>query len=160
MLLLSLCGALPYTGSITADGSEIRNIPQIQLADIFTVVPETTLVIPGATVLQMLYPLELLQPGRLDAHMPTIELIIYRLGLEDLIKEVGGFNGKFEDLYLTTDQMHVFSLARALVKLTFYPNSVLLVDDIMNKISLETYNLLRWLMAGIFGQFKHSDDAF
>lgn len=83
--------------------------------------------------------------------MPIIELLIYRLGLEDLIKEVGGFNGKFEDLYLTSDQMHVFSLARALVKFTFNRDSVFLIDDIMSKVSLETYNLMSGLMTSLFG---------
>lgn len=148
---LALCGVLPYTGSITVDGREIRNISPILLADIFTVVPETHMVIPGATVLQMLFPPELLRPGRLKAHMPTIELLVHRLGLEDMIMQVGGFHGKFEDLYLTSDQMHVFALARGLVKFTFHRNSVFLMDDIMSKVSLETYNLMSDLMISLFG---------
>lgn len=123
----------------------------MELAEVFTVVPEAPMVIPGATVLQMLFPPELLKPGRLESHMPTIELIVYRLGLEDMIKQVGGFNGKFEDLYLTSDQMHVFSLARGLVKFTFHRNAVFVLDDIMSKVSLETYHLMSGLMIPLFG---------
>lgn len=149
-LFLALCGVLPYTGSITIDGREIRNIPQTRLADIITVVPEKPVVIPGATVLQMLFPPDLLKPGRLKPHMEVIELLIYRLGLEDMIRDVGGLNGKFEDLYLTSDQMHVFSLARALVKWTFHRSSVFIIDDIMSKVSLETYNLMSELMTSLF----------
>lgn len=82
--------------------------------------------------------------------MEVIELLIYRLGLEDMIRDVGGLNGKFEDLYLTSDQMHVFSLARALVKWTFHRSSVFIIDDIMSKVSLETYNLMSELMTSLF----------
>lgn len=150
-LFLTLCGVLPYSGSITLDGREIRHISLLRLADMITVVPETPVVIPGATVLQMLFPPELLRPGRIDASMHTVELLVHRLGLEDMINEVGGFNGKFEDLYLTRDQMHLFSLARALVKFTFHRNSVFLIDDIMSKVSLDTYNLMSNLMIALFG---------
>lgn len=147
---------LPYTGSITIDDIEICTIPPFRLADLVTVLPETPLVIPGATVLQTLFPPELLKPGRLKTHMPAIELIIYRLGLEDMIRDVGGFQGKFEDLLLTTDQMHLFSIARAMIKFLFHKNSVFLIDDIRSKLSAETYAIVRALALDIFRQASNT----
>lgn len=125
-----------------------------------TVVPETPVVIPGATVLQMLFPPELLSPGKVDARIHTIEVLIRQLGLEDLINEVGGLNGKFEDLYLTRDQMHLFSFARALVKFTFHRNSVFLIDDIMSKVSLDTYHLMSRLMIALLASTSNTAITF
>lgn len=150
--VLAICGALAYTGSITIDGIEIRNIPPFRLADMVTVLPETPLVIPGATVLQTLFPPDCLKPGRLRTHMPAIRLIIYRLGLQDMIRDIGGFQGKFEDLLLKPDQMHLFTIARAMIKFLFHRNSVLLIDDIMSKLSAESYAIVRALVLDIFTQ--------
>lgn len=114
-------------------------------------VPETPLVIPGATILQTLFPSALVRPGRrLHDYIPAIELFLYRLGLADLISEGGGLDGRFEDLYLTPDQMHLFSLTRALGNFLINKESIFVIDDVMSKLSLESYVLASRLMRQFF----------
>lgn len=142
-LMLTLCGLLPYTGSITLDGKEIRDIPRNSLIDIFAMLPEKLVVFPGATILQTLFPSEILDPGRAESRLDNMSNILHRLGLQDMIEEVGGYKGKFEDLYLTTDQMHLFSLARLIGEHLLGRGSVFLIDGVTGRVGLDTHTRMR-----------------
>lgn len=142
-LLLALCGLLPYTGSITLNEREIRDIPRSRLLEIFAILPETPVVFPGATILQTLFPSEILDPGKSERHQGAMSLLLFRLGLKAMIDEIGGLEAKFEDLYLTSDQMHLFSLARLIGQHLYGRGSIFLIDGVTGKVGLETHTRMR-----------------
>lgn len=115
----------------------------------FITLPETSVVFPGATVLETLFPPEITSPGRLVRCMKSIARIVYELGLADLVEDVGGYHSKFEDLFLTADQMHLFALARAMIKFLFERNLVVIIDSITSRVSFETYLIMREVLENI-----------
>lgn len=151
-VLLALRGLLSYSGSITLDGEEIRDIPRDHLNDIFTTLPERPVVFPGATVLETLFPSEILQPGNAKSHQRTMSMVLYQLGLIDIIEEVGGYQGKFEDLYLTADQMHLFSLARLIGEYLSGKGSVVLIDGVTGRVGLDTHARMRLAIRDFLSQ--------
>lgn len=142
-LMLVLRGLVPYTGSITLDGREIRDIPRNHLVDMFAMLPEKPVVFPGATVMQTLFPSEILRPGRAQSRQHIMSVILHRLGLRDMINEVGGYEGKFEDLHLTRDQVYLFSLARLIGEHLLGRGSIFLIDGVTGRVSLDTHTRMR-----------------
>lgn len=106
--------------------------------------------------METLFPSEILVPGRLTRCMSSISTITRELGLADLIESVGGFHGKFEDLHLTSDQMHLFSLARTMISFLFERNRVVVIDDITSRVSLETYVVMREVLETIFSKASNT----
>ncbi|CEJ94476.1 hypothetical protein VHEMI10003 [[Torrubiella] hemipterigena] len=165
-LLLTVMNELPYTGSITIDGVEVRTIPRDKLAQQITVVPQEVIIFPGS-VRQNLIPDEFFHPAEVSlqpvedgeegqveevkAYTFMMERILYRLGLLDIIKGAGGLDVDIAKVSMSTEQQHRFSLAQSLTAFFLRQTKITLIDDITSKVSHGDCVIMRQAIRELMG---------
>ncbi|CEJ94475.1 hypothetical protein VHEMI10002 [[Torrubiella] hemipterigena] len=153
-LLLAILNMLPYKGSITVDGIEVRTIPSPDLRSRFTIIPQEVLIFPGS-VRQNLNSDEFFTPpktivvpgeGEVKAHSDILERILKRLGLWGIIKGCGGLDADMSEIPLTPSQEYRFSIAQALTRFFFTQSKVTLVDNVTSLVPHSDCVMMRQAM--------------
>lgn len=165
-MFLTFLNQLPYTGSITIDGVEVRTIPREKLAEIITVVPQEFIIFPG-TVRQNLIPDEFFNPPEItvqpvedgeedeteevEAYTFIMQRILYRLGLLDIINAAGGLGADIALVSMSTEQKHRFSLGQALTTFFLRQTKITLVDDLTSKVGHGDCVIMRQAIRELMG---------
>ncbi|CEJ92754.1 hypothetical protein VHEMI08385 [[Torrubiella] hemipterigena] len=153
-LSLALLNQLPYSGSITVDDVEVRDIPHNIFRTLFTVIPQKPVTFPNATIRQNLLPDEI-DPHHLraeDNYEHTIQHVLYNVGLFDLVERVGGLATRFSQLNLTSEQLQRFSVAKGLMEHRIHRSKVVVIDGATSYVNIHTLQQLRDVMRDSFAQ--------
>lgn len=167
-LILSMILLLPYEGSIKIDGIEARDIPRDKFKEIFTIIPESPVTFPSASIRQNLLTDEILDPSRADAalnadgirflfdnnmdeRLTLIAKLLHGVGLSDIVRDAGGVNTKFSSLVLSPTQRQKFSLAQGLAKYYAMRTKMAIVDSTTSRVNAEGLERMNSLIDEILG---------
>lgn len=150
-LSLSLLSLISYTGSITIDGIEVRDIHRDQFPSLFTVIPQEPVVFRTATIRQNLMPNEIINPGNYEGYESVMYRVLYGVGLLKIVEKNGGLRSKFSKLKLSYEQLARFSVAQGLMLYYFMRTPFALVDGATNNVSGESLVRMRAIMREVFG---------
>lgn len=141
-LLLAILNMLPYQGSITIDGIEVKTIPSPDLRARINVIPQEVILLPGSVRQNLksdeffLPPNTIVIPGQgvVKAYSDILERILKRLALWGIIESCGGLDADIFDIPLTPTQEYKFSIAQALTRFFFTQSKVTLVDNVTSLV--------------------------
>lgn len=151
-LNLALLNRLPYTGSITIDGVEVRDLPQNAFKTLFTIIPQQPVTFPHATIRQNLCPSEILLDYHItdDKYAVAFERVLYSVGLWGMVLRAGGLTALFSTLNFTPEQLHRFSVAQGLVSYYARHGKIIIVDGATSHVNAHSLQQLRDAMRNIF----------
>lgn len=138
-LFLTLAGGLPYEGSITIDGIELRRVPLEDLRLRITAIPQDTLQLPG-TIRQNLMPWLLNEKNPREANQVSgiaIYNVLENTLLADRIIEVGGVDIQMEDFGMSEGEKQLFNIARSMLLNLWYKSKVALMDEVSSNMDAE-----------------------
>jgi ABC-type transport system involved in cytochrome bd biosynthesis fused ATPase/permease subunit len=94
----------------------------------------------------------------------TLEDILARVGLQDIIKARGGLDASLKSMALSPGQKQLLCLARAILVREYTRSRIVLIDEATSNVDLETEKRLQSIMAKEFANctvitVTHRDDG-
>lgn len=151
-----------HSGTIAIDGTDIKTVDKDFLRSRITTVPQDGIEL-AASVRVNLDPYD---DPKLTHRLfdETLEDILSRVGLQDIIKSRGGLDASLKSMALSPGQKQLLCLARAILVREYTRSRIVLVDEATSNVDLETEKRLQSIMAKEFANctvitVTHRDDG-
>ena len=151
-----------HSGTIAIDGTDIKTVDKDFLRSRITTVPQDGIEL-AASVRVNLDPYD---DPKLTHRLfdETLEDILSRVGLQNIIKSRGGLDASLKSMALSPGQKQLLCLARAILVREYTRSRIVLVDEATSNVDLETEKRLQSIMAKEFANctvitVTHRDDG-
>lgn len=154
-MFLTLAGGLPYEGSITIDGIELRRIPLDILRKQVLAIPQDMLKLPG-TIRQNLMPWLLNEKNPREASQVsaiTIDDVLKNTLLTKRITDAGGIDTQMEVFGMSEGEKQLFNVARSMLLNSWNTAQIALMDEVSSNMDAEMDNRIQLAISKTFRNF-------
>ncbi|OAA78570.1 ABC transporter, transmembrane domain, type 1 [Akanthomyces lecanii RCEF 1005] len=138
-VILTLLGFLNYSGKILIDGVDVSTIAPDELRARLITISQHSIKFSG-TVRDNLLPFQINETSEQNVRARDEEAKeeLVRLNIWEIVQEKGGLDSKLEDVGLSSGQLQMLCIARAILRNQEIDSRVVLVDEGTSNIDYET----------------------